>query len=265
MPRFDRRIQDLIGRMMQVDPARRITMAEIKRHDAFRYGLPSDYVIPAPIPFANFCDPIDPASLSEEIQRTLGEIGIEPQEVEEALRSSESNMMKVLVMLMMQRVQLEDIPWEQALTSLGEGISMEPPTEFGSATIGHEQLRRASEGPMPDLLSNESMSLARKVEFWVDGDTEYCFDVDEEIHSAGPGSLVELMRKLQLLLLRNGFGFFHPNDVQLIGRMDKNTYVRLDAEVRVAEGISVRVQMKGVTPEVKNLPAQIYEIMNEGA
>ena len=74
MPDFPPDIKDLISRMLQVDPAKRITIEQIKHNRAFRIDLPRRYTIPSPLPKITKIDPIDINQVDEAVIGALIDI-----------------------------------------------------------------------------------------------------------------------------------------------------------------------------------------------
>jgi hypothetical protein len=66
---LDPGVVDLIQRILIVDPAKRMTIAQIKTHSAFGIGLPEHYIIPTPLPLPRMCDRIE---LTDADAPTLG-------------------------------------------------------------------------------------------------------------------------------------------------------------------------------------------------
>jgi len=75
MPPLPAELQDLIARMLVVDPGRRIKLSEIKAHPVFRCDLPAALVLPTPLPVAVPSQPVDPALISEDVLSALEQIG----------------------------------------------------------------------------------------------------------------------------------------------------------------------------------------------
>ena len=57
------------------------------------------------------------------------------------------------------------------------------------------------------------------------------------------------MNELEQIILNNNYVFFHPNDLQLLGKNDKETYIIIDAVFSTPESITINLQMKNPTQE----------------
>jgi BR serine/threonine kinase len=77
---FPQQIEELINRMLTVDPTSRITISELKAHPAFRMNLPSDYELPCPLPLPILNDPIDPTNVHPDLISILLNIGYASEE-----------------------------------------------------------------------------------------------------------------------------------------------------------------------------------------
>ncbi|OHT06291.1 CAMK family protein kinase [Tritrichomonas foetus] len=251
MPEFHPNIKDLISKMMTVDPAQRITMEGIKNHPAFRFGLPTTYIVPIPIPFPDFSNPIDPSIISVDVKNSLLKIGISEEEIQYGLMSTESNPVKVFVMLLTRQIQLNELPWESSITSIesSQNIPIEsiPGHTFGNGVVNQSNLYERKK-PIPDVSSPDGFSLAMRVN-WFQLDTQYVeYDVDETF---GPVviPLVQLMNALEHIVIQLKYSFFHPNDLQILGRNERDTYLIIDVTFTTAEALSIHLQMKNAAQE----------------
>ena len=75
MPQFSPPVKDLISRMLTLDPASRITIAQIKAHPCFRMHLPDDYVLPYPLPVPSFEAPVPLEAIPPDVVNLLKKIG----------------------------------------------------------------------------------------------------------------------------------------------------------------------------------------------
>jgi BR serine/threonine kinase len=81
MPEFDLRIQNLIARMLTVDPHDRITLPAIKAHEAFLLDVASpSYRSPVIRPVVVNADPVDIATVDAESLRLLRAFGYQTDE-----------------------------------------------------------------------------------------------------------------------------------------------------------------------------------------
>jgi serine/threonine protein kinase len=263
MPDFHPDLKDLVGRMITVDPQERITIGQIKTHSAFRFMLPASYVVPTPLPFAEVCGPISADSISEDVRQLLSRIGIDGNELMESLSSGESNIVRMFVECLSRRksLDLESLPWSEAVREL---VNVELPADldFGKGTINQKNL-----GPLnrkqssSDLDLPEGFSFATKAEWIIfrDDSGPDEFDVDKTF---GPMMipLPRLMSLLQCSLVRLGFHFFHPSDVQLLGRDSTGGFVVINASVMSRDFVSWQLKLKEVQGDVEGICRQISQL-----
>lgn len=253
MPDFPEDLKDLIGQMIRVDPNARITIDKIIAHPAFRFTLPTRYVVPMPVPYANTGETINTKMLSDVVKTCLERIGVSADELEKAMKMPETNMVKVFALILSRQVGMEDIPWDQAVTTM-EDLPMPSDESFGTDTIC----------PKPAIVTksrfdeSESMSdgfsLAHE-RSWIDeiatnGESDF---EDIETFPAVNMPLAYMMTVIQIALVETGFAFFHPSDLQLIGR-NEDTLVQIDAWFTNEQEnmIAFKVQVKNGGLTAKN-------------
>jgi BR serine/threonine kinase len=117
-------VQDLIRRMLTVDPLKRMGVSQIREHPAFRGFVPADFVLPRPIPAPHVVEPIDPKSIDPELIRTLNNIGLsDEKELREQLAAEGCTYAKTFLFLMLHRTSFECLPWggedDPVVVSLG--------------------------------------------------------------------------------------------------------------------------------------------------
>ncbi|OHT02841.1 putative CAMK family protein kinase [Tritrichomonas foetus] len=278
MPDFHPNIKDLIGRMMTVDPSQRITMEQIKNHPAFRFGLPITYVVPKPVPFPDFCAPMDPSILSADMIHSLTKIGLQQEEIKYEMMSNESNPVKIFVMLLSRHIQITELPWEHAIRHLrvddydpGIDSSIDQlnnqfnNNQFNNvlnANVPVQNLPNRSKGPIQDISSPEGFSLASRPDWatFTSGMRIVDFDVDENF---GPvmTSLWVLMNAVEQILINCGFIFFHPNDLMIYGKNENDAYAIVEAIFTSQESLLLHLQLRNATPEERdNLCRALSEI-----
>lgn len=115
MPQFPADIQDLIRRLIVVDPSQRLTIEQIKAHPCFRRDLDESYQLPEPIPDIADENSLDPNTLSPSILKILNQIGFSDQEeLNEQLKSTGNTMAKVFVSMLTAKLDLERLPWDES-------------------------------------------------------------------------------------------------------------------------------------------------------
>lgn len=127
MPQFPADIQDLIRRLIVVDPNQRLTIEQIKSHPCFRRDLEDSYLLPYPIPDIADEGSLDPKSLSPSILKVLTQIGFsEEEELNEQLRATGNTMAKVFVSMITAKLDLERLPWDEKSHWAGKERSDQP-------------------------------------------------------------------------------------------------------------------------------------------
>lgn len=248
MPEFHPDLKNLISRMLTVDPAGRITIEEIKNHPAFRFTLPPEYVLPTPIPYVNTVAPIDPSTINQDVRDCLLRIGIPEEEIYGSLVQEGNNVVKMFTLMMARRIELEDLPWDHAISAVAEVDMTIDDVGFGAGTINQRNLIAAKDEFMEDQVQ-EGFSLARRAH-WMPADAEIEFDADETF---GPVAIQPsyLMTFLQEVLIINGFMFFHPSDMRVIGKAGNGAYAQFDAIFTSSTTVMLKVQMQNITTDQK--------------
>lgn len=244
MPDFHPYIKDLIQRMLTVDPDKRITIEEIKNHVAFRVSLPAYYILPTPISYPDFANPIDPNTVSDDIKVILTKIGFSDDEITLSLIADENNPVKIFVSMLSRKISLHDLPWDKAISSVPK-ISLSEfnildvdKKYFGNKITSGKRKQSAS----PDFISPDSFSFAQQVQ-WVTNDITF---IDYEINETFPPTflpLPDVASKIQIVLNQLGYIFFYPNELQFIAKNENETYIVLDLTYSTPEKIIIHFQM----------------------
>jgi BR serine/threonine kinase len=114
MPDWPSDIQHLIGSMLTVDTAARITLEQIKQHPAFRIGISDPaYVLPVPLPVSVRPEPIAIASISSTVRGIMQQVGFSNDgELQAELETDGSSMAKVFYQMLVATNSFDDLPWE---------------------------------------------------------------------------------------------------------------------------------------------------------
>lgn len=125
-------IQDLISKMLIVDPKDRITIKAIKNHPAFRIGLPPKYIVPTPLAIPHIHAPIDRSQIDLSVVSVLKQIGYNnDDDVISELTSEKHNMAKVFFHMLKREFSPVSLPWP----SDKENLSMTSAPSFDSLSI----------------------------------------------------------------------------------------------------------------------------------
>jgi BR serine/threonine kinase len=243
MPDFHFSLKDLISKMLTVDPASRIRIADIKKHDAFRMNLPPHYVVPRPIPLRNIEAPIDPHELPDDVRRHLAHIGVDAEFLERSLLAEEGNDLKMFVMMLIRKTQLEELPWEEGFDSVRpETVAASAQTEWPEREfVAHGLTRRDRRTESMDAPTPQSLSVPVR-QAWIAYEPVVDYDVDDMF---GPAEvpLCQLMADLQGVLIRFGFVLFHRNDLELLGNKGHHEYCEIKGFYASATTIVVVLKM----------------------
>ena len=231
MPAFPPDIKNLVKRMMHVDPEKRITLQEIKEHEAFRRGLPEYYVCPSPLPIPLLTTPVDPASLSEDVVDVLVQLGFQDQEERnKQLESTEHTLVKAFVYMLTNENIFEGLPWEQDESSRSSEFD-DPMAEMELTFEGEDPMFGALgsasvSGPAPFYRRRVSASAAsaNSPEFnsviekslLSDAQVDQVCENQREIDVFLP--LDPLMGSIIVFLKKQGFAYFFPDEYRILAR-----------------------------------------------
>ena len=282
MPDFPPPIQDLIQKMITVDPTQRIKMEEIKHHPAFYYKLPPLYILPTPIPVPDISKPLPAETLQDkQILKYLTQIGIPEPEIRTSLVAEGTNMVKLFYLMMSRKIQFDSYPWSQSHTIQSLMKLWNPPEKspepeidpmiefdnFGPNTV-KSQLK--SNHDVPFILSPDVSSLATR-QLWLQEEPGTEFDYESDI-GATAMTLPNLMYELEKIMFECGFEFFHPDDMTLIGKLENKidktseneSYMELNVKFTTVQCIKVHLSMKNVTMELKDtVNTKLHEILSD--
>ncbi|OHS96355.1 putative CAMK family protein kinase [Tritrichomonas foetus] len=210
-------IQDLIARMLIVNPQERINIANIKQHPAFRIGLPENYVSPTPLPIPSIPNPIDPATIDPSVLSTLLQIGFaDEQELIAEFSREGHSMAKVFYSMLTTNVSLESLPWVAPIIEQHPSEAyLQSPAFVGQNSLGF--------GSSPDFLpdsysmGSEVSSLAERAPWAYLPTNDYKYDVMQPCLGIQL-PLEQLMTSLQILLTSLHFQWFHPDDCSIFSR-----------------------------------------------
>ena len=233
MPPVPPDLQDLVSKMLIVDPNQRIKIEDIKAHRAFRWELPEQYVLPTPLPSPVKSDPIDPSTIDPDIMNALHQIGyIDDAELYKDLVAQGHTMAKVFYRMLTADMSLDALPWFSQqenvytatdaymlmpLSSNGSG-SLELPNGFSYGTSYSEQV---------SLPSVPSQLLTYDI-------------VQPFIGIRLPWEV--LMTNMQGFLTAQDFQWFHPDDYTLISRRAEDLmYLIVKLEHGEEETVNMRI------------------------
>ena len=109
---------DLIRRIIDVNPERRMRIEQIKKHPFFRLGLKDDFILPEPLHLCNDNEPILLSTIPERIRKTLTSIGFtNDDELRDEIETEFSTRVKKLVSHLMRTSSFAELPWKVPLNA----------------------------------------------------------------------------------------------------------------------------------------------------
>jgi serine/threonine protein kinase len=254
---FSSDIRDLISKMLCVNVCDRITIEQIKAHQAFRSRLPPTYIVPSPIPVVAWARRIPSDAIKDQYIRVLRHIGYDSDQVIiEELTSSTHSMAKVFYAMCEGTAALQNLPWQQT-NSTRSPYGLPNEAFDGSAQIGdfnpedpfHRRPRLEDISPPPT-----SFSPAERPS-WAPVFTQPGLQIRQTIEGI-PAPVEALFNLLQLALSRLGYEYFHPNQLQIIARSsDMEQYLSLNVEFVGPES------MKLIVSASQDIDGQIGEAL----
>lgn len=222
MPTLDEPIQDLISRLLVVDPATRITIDQIKNHPAFRLYTPEGYVFPKPLPIPLLVDPIQPSAVPPATFSALKSIGYSSdQEINEELLSPTHTMAKVFAHMLTNSIALEMLQWPSGIDMQSipaEAFLVSPKDEHLGGTVSNDPFARRRYNPDTSSTPEVYSLVERTMGQWDDLNTAENEPQPFQI-SAIPIDV--LMCGLQKALVEQlGCEYLHPDDMHIICRRE---------------------------------------------
>jgi BR serine/threonine kinase len=251
MPQFDDDIQDLIYKILTVDPEKRITIEAIKNHPAFTKDLPPDYVLPTPLPLPSLRAPVDISSIQPKMLVVLRQIGYQnDEEVAEELMSEGPSMAKVFHFMLTRVADRSFLPWPgRPPVEMAEGDMLDSPGPDGEQDL------------LPLSAFESCYSLAKKADWSIGDAVQILYEQEETIKHIKMG-MIGLMFTLQCVMNDLQFDWFHPDDVTLIVRTRDGEDVTCIGEFAEGDEMLLRVQMaKGSPASFKIIIARIKRVL----
>ena len=258
MPDFPAEIKDLISRMLQVDPNKRITIEQIKHHKAFRNSLPKNFSVPTPLPWPAKIDPIDPDDVDHLVLDVLYNIGFSKDNVGEMLKENGFNQAKYFCLLLSQKLSLESLPWttiELNDSSDAKGEKNDNESNFyieNNAQLGiggSLGLKGADQFARKKFSESNSMrvySMIEKAEVYgpILESQEKRMETIESISF----QLEVVFGEIQNFLINSGYDWFYPNEMTLYTHKENvecQAYYTLQAIYENDEQFSLTVKVQG--------------------
>ena len=209
MPEFPPIFKDLISKMLQIDPANRITIKQIKEHPAFRFGLPDEYIFPVPLPIPYLPEPVN---VNDNLTLTLLQqiAYTDKQELYNDLTKNGPSMAKVFCNMLTKNISVEDLPWhkDEDVVYMDEGSFLIAPDSFSIQQSFYQS---------PCVQSLDGFSLTKPVGWANVSTSEYKYDVAQPFIGINL-PLEYVLTKIQKMLKAENFEFFHPDDMNIISK-----------------------------------------------
>ena len=225
---FPEEIKDLIAKMLTVDPAKRITIQEIKVHPGFRFLIPSEYIVPSPLIPPQILEPINPARLSPKILENLSLLGYsDHDELSKELNSSENTMAKSFIYLMSKQYNFDFLSWHSDQQKISSNI--------------YDLLK------IDDIFNPNASQISFKISKTIEKITK------------GPEELITV---LQNYLTDSKFEWLYPNDEKILAKRSDGTRLMINIEYQKDETSNVQLlYMEGddaaFTPIYETLSRQL--------
>lgn len=270
---FPQAIQDLISRMLTVDPNHRIKIEQIKQHPAFRMFLPETYIPPAPFKIIQLPDPINPSEIDPNVVEILLHIGYESkEEVSNELTSEQHTMAQVFFRMYNHQFSFESLPWNNnnndqhdsnnELISSESAFQMSPlPEAMLVANTNHnDPFHRRSKMQAPDVSSPEIYSLTHKMS-WNGVTTGFTFQeagsFQTEKFENIPMPIENTLDLLFKILNENQCEYLHPDELTVYSRkVDCGLYLVFNIAFESTERFNLT--MKRATNQGLNEFLSIY-------
>jgi BR serine/threonine kinase len=240
MPEFPEPLQDLVSRMLSVDPEKRIRIDEIKRHRAFFLDLPGlQYQPPTPLPIPLFNEPIDREEIDDRIRSILRAIGYDSdEEIDRELTAETHTKAKVFFRMFTRTVPLESLPWrsEAPVFEYPQNKFVLSPMQLRQVTpeagsLGHSP----DSNPMGSVALSSNWGVARTA---VDRLFERFDRIEERIEV--------VMADLQKILENREYAWFHPDDMSIVAAdLTLQFFLLFQAEFTDLNAIALTVQVVG--------------------
>jgi BR serine/threonine kinase len=237
---FDADVADLITKMLQVRIDKRLTLAEVKEHPAFRVGLPDDYELPAPIALRPYQEPIELGDGETNFLDLMTAIGYgSVEQVKAELRCEGPSQAKHFYLMWTGTAQIRSLPWQggEFQPAFGEEAFIQDAKTTREEMDNEEEFEKQKELPSQGHSPGGSLSLTQRIPWTAhgagDGDSKQRFDgIIQE--------LPILMAGIQRFFREEDIEFFQSSDLEFIARKG-DLLVRLNAEYENESALALTV------------------------
>ncbi|KAH0791400.1 CAMK family protein kinase [Histomonas meleagridis] len=246
-------VQDLISKILVVDPKLRLTIDQIKGHPAFRIGVPEGYVLPKPLPLPQLTNPIKPTEEDKPKLDCLQQIGFSDLEkLKSLLQSDQPNMAKVFFFMLSQQ---QESLWDEEVLDSVEDIA------FHDLAESPDSLLFLS----PDIASTPSLCESfENAHVWLNNEqsTQTLASFEYPIQGIKI-SCVDLMLTIQQFLVGESYKFLFPNERFIIAKNDVlQMRVNFIVEYESDDSVVLYIQMvSGVLEKFQNLVKSVNAVL----
>lgn len=261
MPDLEFVLQDLISKILNVDPAKRLTLDEVKEHPAFRIGLPDNYIIPTPLPVPLIEEPMEIYDIDPRVISILTQIGYDDMdELIQDLESHEHKMVKSFCRLLSKKTSIEELPWPSIVNSEKKDqivpddlFKMPPQTPMiGTNFTVSDPFKRLNKHKGKRISSIGINSNAVRADWDVE-DSELAFNVIQ----AFLGIVLtpeKLMIEIQNYCKDSGYEWFFPNEYCLMcHNPDVSTFIVAEIQRECEYSIKLTVYLVNGSTNAYNL------------
>lgn len=260
---FSEGAKNFISNILVVDPTKRLTISGMKMHPFFRLKLPFEYVLPSPLPFPSFLEPINPETIPSDIIDVFHKIGYQKDdELFADLTSNQHTMAKVFYFMLTGKPSLENLDWSQAFCgSLQHQVS---PDDIMYEMNSFSQYEMNSFNLTNSRSVDLSTSLASRAEWAAIQDENNGPETISTFSIIANMSHIYALLAVQRLVKKLDMQWFHNDDFVIIARKD-NTYIVIQClDILNQEKIKIDIEMYSGSVELFNYICQCAEeIINQ--
>lgn len=216
-------IQNLISRMLDVNPDSRIDIPTIKKHPAFLMFLPENYIPPTPVPLPSLSEPVDTSKIDPNFFELMKHLGFQNnEELIAELTSLSPSMSKVFYEMMLEKKQKDHYEWPHESTPTNQQndiIEMPKQIMPVSGIIPSNEdvfYRRRKDAYQAASFDAHSFTLRNQ---WSDiPPSEFSEELPVQPFLGIPLSIEDATRLIQIKLTEEEYEWIYPDDLHLYSR-----------------------------------------------
>ncbi|KAH0787175.1 CAMK family protein kinase [Histomonas meleagridis] len=242
MPNFSEPAKNFISRILVLDPTKRLTIPAMKMHPFFRINLPSEYVIPTPLPIPSLLEPIDPSTVTAEVLDVLHKIGYtNDQELFTDITSNQHSMAKVFYYMLTAKLSLEQIDWSKSMSNtFNPQIGNDDVYAFDGMNSYSGLYNDSFQGSVQS--ADLSTSVAHRVEWAFTEEPRLTEDI-QKFNIIANMSRVYALLAMQRLMRQLEMQWFHSDDFVILARREQ-TYILISClDMIDEEKVTIQIQL----------------------